>query len=169
MSVDNVYLSIVNDSGAIKHLRAVMVQRIKYSHGQFRYYAPVVKTLSAKAGVINDWMILTQDECKQVWKLVIDYVYGDELAGLNPCQEIVLPTNNETKETIMSVTTKTIHTVNGTDVQALPADDLIRCIKDVEQEIKELKAINIQSKYVLKKIEELQATLVVVVGHLDAK
>ena len=169
MSVDNVYLSIVNDSGAIKHLRAVMVQRRNYVHGQFRYYAPVVKTLASKAGVIDDWLFLTPDECQQAWKLIIDYVYGDELAGLNPCQEIVLPTNNETKETIMSVTTKTIHTVNGNDVTTMNPDDLIRCIKNVEQEIKELKAIDIQSKYVLKKIEELQATLVVVVGHLDAK
>jgi DUF4097 and DUF4098 domain-containing protein YvlB len=166
MSVDNVYLSIVNDHLAVEYLKSVIRKRSELERPLtiYRYSEMTVKSCAVKAGVAEDWLDLTRDERKQAWELIVDYVYGDELAGLT-----TNTTNNETKETKMSVTTKTIHTVNGNDVEGMSANVLIDCIKDVEQEIKELKAIDIQSNYVLKKVEELQATLVVVVGHLDAK
>ena len=171
MSVDNVYLSIVNDHMAVEYLKMVIRKRAEYDGPItiYRYAEMTVKSCAVKAGVAEDWLDLTRDERKQAWELIVDYVYGDELAGLNPCQEIVLPTNNETEETKMSVTVETKHYISNKDVALMTPNDLIDCIKDVEKEIKELKAIDIQSNYVLKKIEELQATLVVVVGHLDAK
>jgi hypothetical protein len=167
MSVDKVYLSIVKDSSALNYLRAVIGQRMKHEHDQYWRYAPVLKTLASKVGVIDDWIFLTPSECHQAWKLVIDYVYGDELAGLtNKLGSTPAITITE-KETSMSVSVETKHFVSGSDVSTMTPDDLIRSIKNIEQEIKELKAVNIQSVYIGKKVDELRVTLGVVVGHLD--
>lgn len=182
MSVDNVYLSVVNDRHAHQYLSAVVAGRKANGTPPYRLQGSVLKTLCCRAGVQDDWLKLSEYERQQAWELIIDHVYGDEIAGLNPCSEIVLSTHNkrevdcfgtninlEEKEENMSVTVETKHYVSGTDVNTMSANDLINCVKAIEKEIGELKDINIQSSYVLKKVEELEATLNVVVGHLDSK
>jgi len=163
MSVDNVYLSVVNESAARIALDQYRHNRIFRNESLYKYKHESMLELARLAGVKQDFNALSANEQRLTWKFVIDYVYGDEIAGLTTTKQTTK------KETNMSVTVETKHLVNNTDVTTMTPDDLIRCIKNIEQEIKELKAINIQSNYVLKKVEELGVTLGVVVGHLDAK
>lgn len=65
------------------------------------------------------------------------------------------------------VTTKTIHTVNGQEVEFLSDNDLLNYIAQLETSIKKLIDIRAESVFVKNTIEKQRNTLDVVIKHLD--
>lgn len=166
----NVYLSIVNDRRAREKLDCYKSIRAKRNESLHNYRASSLQELSKIAGVSEDFRWLSGKEGTRVWSAIINDVYGDELAGLTKQTNDSTPvTTIKEKEEDMSVTVKTTHTVNGNDVDNMTADQLIVCVKNLEKEIADLKAVKSESDYINKKVGELGITLQVVIGHLDSK
>lgn len=163
----NVYLSIVNDRNARERLDGYMATRVDSGQSLTRYKDLSLYNLSREAGVQPDFHKMSYEERVTVWRHIINDVYGDQLEeqmdGSTPVTTI------KEKEEDMSVTVKTTHTVNGNDVDNMTADQLIVCVKNLEKEIADLKAVKSQSEYINKKVGELGITLQVVIGHLDSK
>lgn len=170
MSVENVYLSVVNDGAAREYLIGLVSIRKLSNDTPYTYCWDALSDMCELAGVSEDWERLTPTKNAKVWELIIDYCYGDEIAGLTKQTNDSTPvTTIKEKEEDMSVTVKTTHTVNGNDVDNMTADQLIVCVKNLEKEIADLKAVKSQSEYINKKVGELGITLQVVIGHLDSK
>jgi hypothetical protein len=171
----NIVLSISNSRAAHERFRKKMEARSSYGQDVERVNTYMLKGIADLAGVSDE--LPRPSQWQEVWNELLEE-FGYAISQPNPCSEIELPNskgtcvltpNTENEEEKMSVTTSTIHTVNGQNVTDMTADQLIKCVKDLEQEIVDLKAVSSESKYIDSKIKDLQATLKVVVKHLDSK
>lgn len=165
MSVDNVYLSIVNVREAVTYLRRVVDERITRRTKLLYDYTPqAFRHAATRAGVEEDARSLTNAERLDAWANIVDHLFDIDL-DTHPDYNPQL----KEKEDSMSITVETKHFVAGNDVATMTADSLIDSVKKLEKEIGDLKAVSSESKYIDKKVKELQATLKDVVKHLDSK
>lgn len=164
MSIDNVYLSIVNDREAVTYLRRVVDERVSRRQALLYNYSPsALRHAAERAGVEPDAKRLTLDKRLDAWALIIDHIFDIDL-NTHPDYN---PQLKEKEKTMITVETK--HFVGNQDVATMSADDLIDVVKRLEKEIADLKGVSSESKYIDGKVKELQTTLKDVVKHLDSK
>lgn len=74
-----------------------------------------------------------------------------------------------TKETAMSLKIETKTFVNGAEIAKMNVEGLVTIIRQTEDEIRSLEALESKPKKVVNKIEELKAGLAKLVEHADAE
>ncbi len=174
--------SIMNNSRSVAFIKNTVTVGVK-SGNKVQYIRTAAELCNA------------EDRFKQLGprcrRRVADTVFDriSDVYGLtNPCKEIPaprklhvdideadqvfkqLPKNKPSIEDYMPRTTvKTTHYVNGMDVEIMSKDDLVSAVKNVEQEIKELEAVEADSKAITGMVEELKKSLAFIVSHLDSK
>lgn len=169
MSVENVYLTIINDYNAVDSIRRAVQRRASRGVSMFAYNTGIpMRRACEDAGIQEEYRELSRAEQRLAWNACIENIFCDDEEYKKSLTKAE-PLKAKKEEKIMSVTVENKTFVNGVDVNTLDAANLLGSVKQLETEIRDLKSVEISSKYVEKKIKELEETLKKVVKLLDSK